>query len=147
MKTFLFLMIINVSINAQNLIVGGWLTITPPADLVSDSTSVLLVEFWNDMNAETVLNLENYSLRVDDQEKRIFRIKTIDRIDGIAIDDLTLIALVVEKLKSKKEYFLTVRNVEDKTGIKQIEKVCWFFFNGFVPNLLKKPNGLLIEKN
>ena len=108
------------------IVFSCWLTITPPIQFVTDSTSVLIAEYWGKvwepMN-ESVLNINNYSLYdANDslQTFKIYKISFIDSLDHLApAVDSTLIAIQTERLPYGKNFVIKVNDkIENKRGIK-----------------------------
>jgi len=123
------------------ILVGAWLTITPPQQYWTDTTSVIMVEFSENMSIEGLRTVSNYSI-VDDENKtwKIYRIGIVSELDSIIIPDTSLVALITERLAYRKVYTITAVNVKDKAG-NVIEDNNWgvYFFNGYVPNRIGTP--------
>lgn len=123
-------------------VIGAWLTITPPQQYWTDTTSVILVEFSENMSMDGLLDVANYSI-VDNDDKFwiIYRVGIVQELDGIIIPDTSLVALITERLAYRKEYTTTVVNVKDKAGnIIENENKGWYFYNGYVPNRVGTPS-------
>ncbi len=126
-------------------VIGAWLTITPPSELVTDSTNVFLVSFSREMDVTTILDINNYSI-VDNDNKsyEIYSAYLLSTLDNqIVIPESSLVALVIEKLQYRKEYTTTVFGVRDKAGtiIDTVggNNIGWYFFNGYLPNIYEPP--------
>jgi len=118
-------------------VVGAWLTITPPQQYFTDTTSVVLVEFSENMSMDGLLDIANYSIVDNDNRSwQIYRVGIVEELDSIIIPDTSLVALVTERLAYRKEYTTTVVNVKDKAGnVIELENSGWYFFNGFTPSI------------
>lgn len=126
-------------------LVGAWLTITPPPNLVTDSTSVIVAEFSREVSEQGgLLDVDNYFIQENEGTRiyEIHRIEIIDSLDGDSVTvGTTLIALITEKFEYNKIYKITVNNIVDKTGqhIDVNRNVCYYFYNAFVPHLIDSP--------
>jgi len=114
-------------------LLAAWLTITPPSDLVTDSTSVIMLEFSRNVSVEGILDPENYQV-VDEQGKHstIYIVDIVFELDGITVQDTTLVALVTEKIKYRTLYTVTTNLFQDRNTSS-------FWFNGFVPLIIDSP--------
>ena len=124
-------------------LIGAWLTITPPTGFVTDSTSVMLLEFNESMSTTGLFDDENYSITDGNGNSiPIYNIEIVDTIDGIVIPDTTLIALLIPKAQYKRTYTTTVNNLVDKNGraLNTEKNTGWFYYSGFAPNLISVPN-------
>ena len=130
-------------------IVAAWLTITPLAEIQidslynwNDSTSVILIEFDDNMQTEGLRDTANYKLFTanDNRHYKIYKIGIVNYIDSVTIRDTSLVALITERLPHRKEFTVTVQGVRNKAGLliggHNIE---WFYFDGYVPNKIRSP--------
>lgn len=127
-------------------LIGAWLTITPPADLLTDSTSVMLLEFNQSMSTTGLFDEENYNITDNlGNAIPIYQISIIDTIDGIIISDplpdSSLIALQIPKGVFKRTYTTVVNNLTDKTGreINTNYNRGSYYHVGYLPNLIDMP--------
>lgn len=127
---------------ATTFLIAAWLTITPPVNLVSDSTSVMLLEFSVSMDTAGLFNKDNYSI-VDNHGNSvpIYDIEIVNTLDGISIQDTSLIAIVIPKPVFKRSFTTTVSNLVDVNGraLDTEKNSAWYFNSGFTPNLITVP--------
>lgn len=127
-------------------LIAVWLTITPPANLISDSTDVMLVEFNVPMSTEGLFNKNNYTI-VDENNNHIniIYIDVVNSLDGINIPQATLVALVIPKQENRKTFTTTVNGVKslDNRQINVNRNTYTYFHNGFAPNLERKPDLII----
>lgn len=118
-----------------NIVIGIWFTITPPVNLVTDSTAVMIVEASLDIPYQEILDINNYVI-VDDSGKQlqIHSANAIGKLDGDFPIGSKLAAFVTNKLDYRKVYTITM------TGRGSF----YFFNNGYAPNL--EPQPYLITK-
>jgi hypothetical protein len=128
-------------------LIGAWLTITPPADMLTDSTSVMLLEFNQSMSTAGLFDEENYSITDNlGNAIPIYQIQILDTLidgaGGISIPDTSLIALQIPKGVFKRSYTTVVSNLTDKDGtaINAEKNTGWYYHSGFAPNLIDVPN-------
>jgi hypothetical protein len=112
------------------LFIAAWLTITPPAHLISDSTAVFLLEFQQSVSNTYLLNVGNYSIYDDNnQELQIYSAELLSSIDGIPVLYTKLLALKTAIPEQKKLYNIDAFSY----GVRS------YFNNGFAPNLELQP--------
>lgn len=119
-------------------LIAGWAATsevyTTPIDssYFNDSTSVVLLEFNENMSLEGLRDLNNYVLIDQDSVRwQIRRIGIVGRLDSTIIKDTSVVALLVPRLDYRKEYKVRVTNVKDKAGnFISKDNQGWFFFNG-----------------
>lgn len=124
-------------------LIAAWLTITPPTGFVTDTTSVMLLEFNESMSTTGLFDENNYSITDDHNNSiPIYQIEIVDTIDGIVIPDSSLIALLIPKATYKRSYTTVVNNLTDKDGtaINTEKNTGWYYHSGFAPNLIDVPN-------
>src|SRR5574338_276764 len=110
------------------LLIAAWITITPLPQQSPDN-SVMLVEFRIDALDAEIMYLNNYEL-VDQNNNAVdlLAIDSISELDGIVIDNTKIVAITTERLKQKTSYTLIFR-----------QNTAWFYYNGFVPNIISTP--------
>lgn len=128
-------------------LIGAWLTITPPADLLTDSTSVMLLEFNQSLSITGLFDEENYSITDNvGNTIPIYQIQILDTLidgaGGVSIPDTSLIALQIPKGVFKRSYTTVVNNLIDKTGreINTNYNTGWYYHIGYLPNLIDVPS-------
>ena len=133
-------------------VIGAWLTITPMSaisvqyepdsiHIFTDTTSVILVEFNENMSVEGLRDVNKYVLK-DESNKiyNIYKIGIVNVLDSIVIRDTSVVVLITERLEYRKEYTVTVTGVKDKAGnFIQNKNTGWFFYNGYAPNKFITP--------
>lgn len=118
------------------LFIAAWFTITPPVDLISDTTAVCLLEFQQSVSDDFLLNEFNYSIRDESGNILVvYSAELLDEIDNIPVLHTKLVALVTAIPEQKKTYFIEASGY----GIRS------FYNNGYAPNLEQQP--YLIIKN
>lgn len=129
----------------ETFLVGFWLTFTPPADLITDTTNVIIVEYSRSMGTG-ILTSGNYDIRDrNNNQIPIYGISILEELDSIAISDSSVIALEVPKLVFKMEYTIEINDVYDKeeTPIDTTRNTGWYYYSGFHPNLKSKPSLII----
>lgn len=123
------------------MVLGAWATPTPPQELYTDSTSIVAIEFSQPMSMDGLLTASNYQvIDMNGNPVRIYKVGLIQELDGIPINDTTLVALITEKVKYKTSYTVFAFNVKNSKGIEiQDHNEGWFFFNGYAPWNEQKP--------
>lgn len=124
------------------ILIAAWLTITPPQAMWTDSTSVMVVEFNENMSIEGLLDPENYVVKDDSgRQYTVYRVGIINELDSIIIPDTSLVGLVIERIPYRTEVTTTVYNVKDKAGnyINPAYNSDWFWWNGFAPLRVQTP--------
>lgn len=123
-------------------LIGAWLTITPPTGFVTDSTSVMLLEFNESMSTTGLFDENNYSI-TDSKGNSIpiYQIGIVDTIDGMVIPDTSLIALLIPKATYKTAYTTVVNNLVDKNNreLNTEKNTGWYYHSGFHSNLITVP--------
>lgn len=112
------------------LFIAAWFTITPPQHLITDSTSVCLLEFQSSVSSSYLIDKSNYSI-VDDEgnELYIYSAELLDEIDNIPVIHTKLVALVTTMPQQKKIYSIEATGYGVRT----------FYNNGYAPNLERQP--------
>lgn len=115
---------------------------TPPANLINSNTDVMLVEFSKPMSTVGLFATSNYTI-IDENGVNVpvSNVEVINNLDGIAIPQTTLVALVIPKQENRKTFTITVRNVRalDNTSMDLQKNTFWYFHNGYAPNLEQSP--------
>lgn len=123
-----------------NLFIGAWLSISSlPGQ--SDTSSVVLVEWYKDMNLTTAYDLSLYSIT---DSSRYYAVYDIFKVDSIIATDgfiekpknTFLFALVTEKLPYKKFLYCAVKGYG----------VDYFYHYGFSPNIFDSTNVSFFKK-
>jgi hypothetical protein len=115
---------------AQDTLIGAWQTITPPSGMVDGSTMLICYEFNYAADSSEIVDVSNYQLkRVGGSLLTIYALYWITAIDGIDVEYTRLVGLKVPKLKYRDLYSFGYKAQADT-----------FFYNGFAPNLVPKPN-------
>lgn len=125
-------------------LIGAWLTITPPANMLTDSTSVMLLEFNGHIDATGLYDENNYSITDNlNNSVPIYQIELIDTLDGdVVLDTLSIVALIIPKAAFKRSYTTVVSNLIDINDreINTEKNTGWYYHSGFAPNLIDVPN-------
>lgn len=112
------------------LFIAAWFTITPPDHLITDSTSVCLLEFRSDANSSFLIDKNNYSITDDEGNAiQIYSAELLDVIDNIPVTHTKLVALKTERPGEKKVYNIEAFGYGIKT----------FYTNNFASNLEQQP--------
>lgn len=112
------------------LFIAAWFTITPPENLITDSTAVCLLEFQSSVSSSYLTDESNYSI-IDDQgnELGIYSAELLDVIDNIPVIHTKLVALQTERQGEKKVYSIEAFGY----GVKS------YYTNNFASNLEQQP--------
>ena len=126
----LFLILFLSASYAQDTLIGAWHTITPPAGTVDGSSMLICYEFNYDADSSALVNVSNYEIKeVGGNELTIYALYWITEIDTLDVIYTRLVGLKVPKLKYKAMYSFAYETQADT-----------FFYNGFAPNLVPKPD-------
>lgn len=126
----LFLILFVSASYAQDTLIGAWQTITPPSGTVNDTTMLVCFEFNYGADSSEVVDISNYQVkRVPNASLPLYNIYWITEIDNIDVIYTRLVGLRIPKLNYKNLYSFEYKTQADT-----------FFYNGFAPNLVEKPN-------
>ena len=116
------------------LFIAAWFTITPPDHLITDSTSVCLLEFRSDASSSFLIDKNNYTITDDEGNViQIYSAELLDVIDNIPVTHTKLVALKTGKPDYKKVYSIGTSGYGTKS----------FYNNGYAPNLEQSPHLII----
>jgi len=120
------------------IFIAAWLTVTPPAHMITDSTSVYLAEFQQSVQDSYLLDLQNFTL-TDEQGVQVplYSVEMIYELDGDSVkySNTKLIGFKVPLLKYRELYTFTAEGLGSYT----------YFNNGYAPNLEQKTDLIIKE--
>ncbi len=97
-----------------SLLVGAWLSISP-LEGQTDTTSVVVIEWWHDVNKDSVFNMDYYTVTDSVRDYKIYAIYEIDSLlnisntTGDSLWDVPintyLFGLIVEKVPCMAEMY------------------------------------------
>lgn len=127
-------------------LIGAWITITPPANLQSDSTSVIICEFSRDDIGSDFLSPYKYEIKEfpynhdwnpNDpigKDIPILSVQRIYELDNILADfGTSLIAIVIPRPDYRTNYLIKINNDWPVN-------FDWHYYSGFYPNLESSPD-------
>lgn len=131
---------------ATTFLVGFWLTITPPTNLITPTTDVMLVEFSRVMNTQGLFVTSNYT--ITDEFNNVIPIQDIEVVnvlDGDQVLYTTVVALIVPKIQYRTRYSITVRNLRaiDNQPLLVSANTGTYWNNGYAPNLEQSPKLII----
>jgi len=111
-----------------NFFIGCWFSISPLAGQ-SDTTSVLLVEWWHQTDINIASDISIYSISDSIRNYKIYNIYRVYVVPEGIPKNTYLFALVIEKIPYKTFCYCKVKGYDTN----------YFYHWGFLPNKIPTP--------
>ena len=112
-----------------NFFIGAWISISPFQGQ-SDTTSVILAEWYYQTDTTIAYDISNYTITDSTRDFIIYSLEKIDSVPEGNCPITYLVGLVTEKIPYKTFLYCTAKGYGTD----------YFYNYGFVPNKIQTPN-------